>query len=57
MHIHRTFAAGVGLAALATSAFAQSAPSADETAELVGRLAWGGVAGLIRPDFEYDGSA
>jgi AcrR family transcriptional regulator len=33
------------------------APSADETAELVGRLAWGGVAGLIRPDYEYDGSA
>jgi AcrR family transcriptional regulator len=31
------------------------APSADETAELVGRLAWGGVAGLIRPDFRYDG--
>ncbi|MFN3877152.1 MAG: OprO/OprP family phosphate-selective porin [Brevundimonas sp.] len=34
MHIHRTFAAGVGLAALATSAFAQSAPSADEIAAL-----------------------
>ncbi|WP_426016576.1 OprO/OprP family phosphate-selective porin [Brevundimonas sp. DWR2-3-1b1] len=34
MHIHRSFAAGVGLAALATSAFAQSAPSADEIAAL-----------------------
>ena len=35
MHIHRSFTAGVGLAALATSAFAQSAPSADEIAALV----------------------
>ena len=34
MHIHRSFAAGIGLAALATSAFAQSAPSADEIAAL-----------------------
>ena len=30
----RTFAAGVGLAALATSAFAQTAPSADEISAL-----------------------
>ncbi|WOB78139.1 OprO/OprP family phosphate-selective porin [Brevundimonas nasdae] len=34
MTIYRSLAAGVGLAALATSAFAQSAPSADEIAAL-----------------------
>lgn len=34
MMLHRSLAAGVGLAALATSAFAQSAPSADEISAL-----------------------
>jgi len=29
----------------------------DEAADLVARLAWGGVAGLIRADYDYDATA
>ncbi|MGV8967466.1 MAG: TetR/AcrR family transcriptional regulator [Cellulomonas sp.] len=49
-------AALVGLAQSgATSRLRTATPlSVDEASDLVSRLAWGGVAGLIRPDYDYE---
>jgi AcrR family transcriptional regulator len=44
--------------AAATHRFrASGGPTPDITSELVARLAWRGIAGLVRSDFEYEGSA
>jgi hypothetical protein len=44
--------------AAATHRFrAAGGPTPDITSELVARLAWRGIAGLVRSDFEYEGSA
>jgi len=44
--------------AAATHRFrASGGPTPDITSELVTRLAWRGIAGLVRSDFEHEGSA
>lgn len=44
--------------AAATHRFRSSGgPTPEITSELVARLAWRGIAGLVRSDFEYEGSA
>ena len=44
--------------AAATHRFrASGGPTPDITSELVARLAWRGIAGLVRSDFEHEGSA